>query len=60
MYKFYKSFLQRSHVTFKVLHLLLVMILVQTVLHCQEPITRSLQIPHIRVTAFSPTDLFLV
>ena len=26
----------------------------------QEPITRSLQLPHIRVTAFSQTDLFLV
>ena len=25
----------------------------------QEPITRSLQLPHIRVTAFSQTDLFL-
>ena len=27
---------------------------------CQEPITRSLQLPHIPVTAFSQTDLFLV
>ena len=26
----------------------------------QEPITRSLQLPHIPVTAFSQTDLFLV
>ena len=26
----------------------------------QEPITRSLQLPHIHVTAFSQTDLFLV
>ena len=25
----------------------------------QEPITRSLQLPHISVTAFSQTDLFL-
>ena len=31
------------------------------VLHrCQEPITRSLQLLHIPVTAFSQTDLFLV
>ena len=28
--------------------------------HMQEPITRSLQLPHIPVTAFSQTDLFLV
>ena len=27
---------------------------------CQEPITRSLQVPHIPVTAFSQTDLSLV
>ena len=27
---------------------------------CQEPITRSLQLPRIPVTAFSQTDLFLV
>ena len=27
---------------------------------CQEPITRNLQLPHIPVTAFSQTDLFLV
>ena len=26
----------------------------------QEPITRSLQLPHILVTAFTQTDLFLV
>ena len=26
----------------------------------QEPITRSLQLPHISVTAFSQTDLFSV
>ena len=26
----------------------------------QKPITRSLQVYHIPVTAFSPTDLFLV
>ena len=26
----------------------------------QEPITRSLQLPHIPVTAFSQSDLFLV
>ena len=26
----------------------------------QEPITRNLQLPYIRVTAFSQTDLFLV
>ena len=26
----------------------------------QEPITRSMQLPHIPATAFSPTDLFLV
>ena len=26
----------------------------------QEPTTRSLQVPHIPVTAFSQTDLFLV
>ena len=28
--------------------------------HNQEPITRSLQLHHIPVTAFSQTDLFLV
>ena len=26
----------------------------------QEPITRNMQLPHIPVTAFSHTDLFLV
>ena len=30
------------------------------ILFTQEPITRSLQLPHIPVTAFSPTHLFLV
>ena len=28
------------------------------ILH-QEPVTRSMQLPHIPVTAFSQTDLFL-
>ena len=27
---------------------------------CQEPITKSVQLPHIPVTAFPQTDLFLV
>ena len=27
---------------------------------CQEPITRSMQLPYIAVTAFSQADLFLV
>ena len=33
---------------------------IQHGLQRQEPITRSLQLPHIPVTAFSQTDLFLV
>ena len=30
------------------------------IVQVQEPITRSMQLPHIPVTAFSQTDLFLV
>ena len=42
---------QLLHVAFKDL---------PTIQQYQEPITRSLQLPHIPVTAFSRTDLFSV
>ena len=38
---------------------LIIIIIIHNILN-QEPITRTLQLPHIPVTAFSQTDQFLV
>ena len=49
--------LKELYLTFKKKNRLFTSILLRP---CQEPITRSLQLPHIPVTAFSQTELFLV